>query len=265
MTAARSRRGGPERKMSLGEHLVELRRRLTFAAIGIVAGAIAGWFLAELVWDALRIPILDIAEDHDATINYDSITGAFGVRMQIALVLGIVLSSPVWLYQVFAFVAPGLTRREKRYVFGFFFSAVPMFLAGCLAGWVTFPRVVEFMAQFVPPEDASFYNANYYLDFVLKLVLAAGVAFVSPVFLVILNFAGLLRGRTILRGWRWGILASIAFAAIATPAADVVAMLLLAVPLVVLFFATAAIALWHDRIADRRAAAVLGEAAGAEA
>lgn len=240
--------------MSLGQHLVELRRRLMFAGLGIIVGAIVGWLLAEYVWDALRLPIEAIAGEHDATINYDSITGAFGVRMQIAIVIGIVVASPVWLYQVFAFIAPGLTRNEKKYVFGFFFSAIPMFLFGAAVGWFTFPRIVEFMAQFVPPEDASFYNASYYLDFALKLVLATGVAFVSPVFLVILNFAGMIRGMTILRGWRWGILVAIVFAALATPAADVIAMGLLAVPLVILYFATAGIAVWHDRIADRRAA-----------
>jgi sec-independent protein translocase protein TatC len=243
--------------MSLGEHLVELRRRLTLAGLGILAGAIAGWLLAEVVWDALRIPILSIAEDHDATINYDSITGAFSIRMQIALVLGIVISSPVWLYQVFAFLAPGLTRREKKYTFGFFFSAVPMFLGGCVAGWIIFPRIVEFMAQFVPAEDASFYNANYYLDFVLKLVLATGVAFVMPVFLVLLNFGGVLRGMTILKGWRWAIIAIVAFTALATPAADVISMLLLSVPLVILYFATVGITVWHDRIVDRRVPADL--------
>lgn len=257
MAARRSRGANPERRMSLGDHLVELRRRLMFAGIAIVGGAIVGWFLSDLVWDRLRAPILDIAEDHDAVINYDSITGAFGVQMQVAIVLGLVISSPVWLYQVFAFITPAMKQRERRYVFGFFFTAVPMFLVGCFTGWVIFPRIVEFMAQFVPPEDASFYNAGYYLDFVLKLVLATGIAFVSPVFLVLLNFAGVLRGTTILKGWRWGILASIVFAALATPAADVIAMGLIAVPLVVLYFLTAGIAIWRDRIADRRLAASL--------
>jgi sec-independent protein translocase protein TatC len=176
--------------------------------------------------------------------------------MQIAIVLGVVISSPVWLYQVFAFIAPALTRTEKKYVFGFFFSAVPMFLAGCVAGWFIFPRIVEFMAGFVPAEDASFYNATYYLDFVLKLVLATGAAFVAPVFLVLLNFGGVVRGMSILKGWRFAIVAIVAFTALATPAADVISMLLLAIPLVVLFFATVLITLWHDRIADRRAAAV---------
>ncbi len=257
MAAQRSRGRNPERRMSLGEHLVELRKRLMIAALGIILGGIAGWMVSRFVWDALRAPIVEIAERHDAVINYDAITGAFGVQMQLALVLGIVLSSPVWLYQIFAFVTPAMRGREKRYVFGFFFTAVPMFLGGCLVGWLIFPRIVEFMASFVPPEDASYYNASYYLDFVLKLVLATGVGFVTPVFLTILNFAGVVRGMTILRAWRWGILFAVVFAALATPATDVLAMALVAGPLVVLYFLTAGIAVWHDRIADRRADAAL--------
>lgn len=257
MAAPRSRSRNPERRMSLGEHLVELRKRLMLAGLAILAGAVGGWFLSKWVWDRLRDPILDIAENHDAVINYDVVTGAFGVQMQVAIVIGIVISSPIWLFQVFAFFVPALTRREKGYLFGFFFAAVPMFLAGCLAGWFIFPRIVEFMAQFVPPEDASFYNASYYLDFVLKLVLATGIAFVSPVFLTLLNFMGVLRGMTILKGWRWGILGAVVFAALATPAADIIAMGLIAGPLVVLFFATAGLAVWRDRIADRRLAASL--------
>jgi sec-independent protein translocase protein TatC len=252
MAARRSSGSNPEKRMNLGEHLVELRNRLAIAGLGVLAGGIAGWFLAEIVWDTLRVPILAIAADNDATINYDSITGAFGVRMQIAVVIGIVISSPIWLYQFFAFLVPGLNRRERRYTFGFFFSAVPMFLAGCFAGWVVFPRIVEFMAQFVPPEDASFYNANYYLDFVLKLMLASGIAFVMPVFLVLLDFIGVISGMTILRGWRWAILLITIFTAAATPAADVVSMILLAVPLIFLYFCAVGIAIWHDRIVARR-------------
>lgn len=257
MAAPRSTSRNPERRMSLGEHLVELRKRLMFAGLGIVAGSIGGWFLSLYIWDRLRDPIVAIAADHEAIINYDNITGAFGVRMQIAIVLGIVVSSPIWLYQIFAFFTPALTRREKRYTFGFFFSAVPMFLFGCFTGWLIFPRIVEFMAEFVPPEDASYYNASYYLDFVLKLVLATGIAFVSPVILAILNFAGVIRGMTILKGWRWGILLAVVFAALATPAADVIAMSLIAGPLIVLYFATAGITVWRDRLADRRAAAAV--------
>jgi sec-independent protein translocase protein TatC len=265
MAARRSRRD-PEGRMSLGQHLIELRKRLTRAALGIVAGAIGGWFLYDLVWAAMRDPIERISAaqgaDHGTVaLNYTSITGAFDVRIQIALTVGLVISSPIWLYQIFAFLVPGLTRREKRYTFAFFFSAIPLFLAGCAAGWFVLPHIVELMYTFVPAGSTTFYETKYYLDFVLKLVLATGIAFVLPVFLVLLNFVGVLQGRTILKGWRWAVLAIAVFTAIATPAADVVSMFLLAIPMVVLYFAAVGVSLLHDRGVAKRAQAFEAELA----
>lgn len=242
--------------MSLGEHLVELRKRLFISAIAILVGAVAGFFLADLVWDALRVPILAIAESRNATITYGTITGAFDVRMQIAVTVGIIISSPVWLYQILAFLVPGLTRREKRYTLGFFFTAVPLFLAGCFAGWWVLPNIVKIMSSFIPAEDANFVEAKTYLDFVLKLVLAIGVAFVMPVFLVLLNVMGVISAATILRGWRWAILIIAVFCAFATPAADIMSMFLLAIPMIVLYFLAAGVAWLHDRSAARKAAAL---------
>lgn len=247
------RAAGDKRRMSIGRHLIELRKRLSRAAIGVLGGAVAGWFLSVLAWDQLREPILAIARSHHASINYTSISGAFDVRMQVAIMIGVVVSSPIWLYQIFAFLVPGLKSREKRYTFGFVFTAIPLFLAGCAAGWLVLPHIVELMASFVPNQDSSFFDAKYYLDFVLKLILATGVAFVLPVFLVLLNFAGVLSARTILNGWRWAILAITLFTAIATPAADVVSMFLLAIPMVGLYFGAVLVAWWHDWRVRRRA------------
>lgn len=270
--------------MSLGAHLVELRKRLTRAALGIALGLIAGWAIYDLTWfgnlidpvipgaaDALKGvgtwqaisgPVVQIAEamgGDTVALNFTNITGAIDIQFQIALTTGIVLSSPIWLYQLFAFFVPGLTGKEKRYTFGFFFSAVPLFLAGCVAGWFVLPRIVEVMFQFVPEGATTLYDVKYYVDFVLKLMLAVGIAFVLPVFLVLLNFVGVLRGMAILKGWRWAVLAIVVFTALATPAADVLSMVLLAIPMTVLYFAAVGVSLWHDRIADRRAAAQLDD------
>ncbi len=252
--------------MSLGQHLVELRKRLTRGALAIVAGTVGGWFLYDIVWGLIRDPITRIAaaRNEDAgmiALNYSSITGAFDVRIQIALTIGIVISSPVWLYQIFSFLVPGLTRREKKYTFGFFFSAIPLFLGGVAAGWFVLPHIVEIMYSFVPSGSTTFYDTKYYLDFVLKLVLATGIAFVLPVFLVLLNFIGILQARTILKGWRWAILAITIFTAIATPAADVISMILLAIPMIILYFAAVGVALWHDRGVAKRAQALEAELA----
>jgi sec-independent protein translocase protein TatC len=185
------------------------------------------------------------------------------VKFEIALITGLVISSPIWLYQIFAFLTPAFTRREKRYVFGFFFSAVPLFLGGCAAGWFVVPHIVTLMTGFAGQGDTTIIAAKSYLDFVIKLVLVTGIAFVLPVFLVLLNMVGVIAGTTILKGWRVAILAITVFTALATPAADVLSMLLLAAPMVVLYFGAAGIAVLHDRRVARRDAAVLSSAEAA--
>ena len=252
----RSRRGAKsEGRMSIGQHLIELRKRLVISAIAILVLSIGGWFAANFIWDALREPITTIAlaQHRNAKINYSNLTSAFDIRIQISLTVGVVAASPIWLYQIFAFLVPGLTKKEKRYTFGFLFTAIPLFLAGCAAGWFVVPHIVEVLTSFVPRQDATFVEAKDYLGFVLKLMLALGVAFVLPVFLVLLNFIGIISGLSIIKSWRWAILLIFVFCAIATPSADIGSMFLLAVPMILLYLAAAGIALWHDRIASRRA------------
>ncbi|MFC4244725.1 twin-arginine translocase subunit TatC [Gryllotalpicola reticulitermitis] len=234
-------------RMSLGEHLIEFRNRAMIAAAGILVAAVIGWFLQPFVWSALSEPIHQIARHRDATINYPSLTAAFDLRMQLSIYIGIIISSPLWLYQIFAFLTPGLTGKEKRYVFGFFFSAIPLFLGGCAFGWYVTPHIVTLFASFAPTQDATILTASDYFSFVLKLVLAVGVAFVTPVFIVLLNMIGILSARAIWKAWRWAILGAILFAALATPSTDVISMMMLAVPLIVLYFGAASFAWLHDK------------------
>jgi sec-independent protein translocase protein TatC len=240
--------------MSLGQHLLELRKRLFIAGIAVVLAAVIGWFLSDYILNALRSPILEVGRDQgrNATLNYQTITSAFDLKLQISLYAGIIISSPIWLYQVFAFLVPGLTRKEKRYTFGFFFSAVPLFLAGCVAGWYVLPHIVELLTRFAGAQDSSLITAKDYFDFVLKLVVAVGVAFVLPAFLVLFNAMGILTGISIIRSWRIAILAITVFTAIATPAADVMSMFLLAIPMVLLYLLAAGIAVLNDKRRARR-------------
>lgn len=254
MAESRGRwRNRSDERMSLAEHLRELRKRLVISAVAILVAAIAGFILAPYVIDALRVPINQIAEQRNAQIVYTTVTGAFDLRIAIAVTIAIVIASPVWLYQIFAFLVPGLTSREKRYTFGFFFTAVPLFFAGAAAGWFVFPHMVELLTSFSAQEDATFLDARVYYDFVIKLVLAIGVAFVLPVFLVLLNFVGVLSAASIIKGWRVAVLVIALFTALATPAADVISMFLLAIPMVLLYFAAWGVAAVHDRRASRRA------------
>lgn len=246
--------------MSLGAHLIELRNRIIISAIAIALGLVAGWFFSDWVWDVLRGPILDLELDgRTAQITYSDIGSGFDLRVQIALFIGVVLASPVWLYQIWAFFAPGLTRREKGYAIGFIGVSVPLFLGGVYAGWFVLPNIVRLLSTFQPVEDAFLINARSYLDFTLKLLLAVGIGFVMPVFLVMLNFLGVLRGRSILKSWRVAMLLIILFAAITTPAADLMNMFLLAAPIVVLYFIAAGVSILHDQRVDKRRSEELAE------
>lgn len=256
---ARSRNA--DGRMSLGEHLVEFRKRLFVAAAAIVVGAIGGYLLSDFVWTAIATPILKIAEASGrlAEINYTSITEAFDTKIAISLTVGIIVTSPVWLYQIWAFIVPALVRKEKIYVISFLGAAVPLFIAGCAAGWWVFPHVVELMVGFAPEKSTTLLTAKYYLDFTVKFILAIGVGFVLPVFLVLLNFAGVLSAKGILKGWRWAVLSITVFTAMATPAADVLSMFILAIPMLGLYYIAAGIATIHDKRVARKQAHVLGE------
>jgi sec-independent protein translocase protein TatC len=252
--AKRPRKGGdPERRMSLAEHLIELRRRLTISAVAILVGAIGGFFAAERVIDLLIVPINAVAEDRNIRLTYTTLTEQIDLMFQIAFVLSLLATSPIWLYQILAFFVPGLTKRERKYTLGFLFTAVPMFIGGGFVGLLIFPHMVALLTGFSSNALATTnLSARPYYDFVIKLVLAVGVAFVLPVFLVLLNFLGVISARAILKGWRVAILIITVFCATATPATDLVSMFILAVPMVLLYFAAAGVALWHDRGVARR-------------
>lgn len=262
-----------DQRMSLGDHLRELRKRLFISAIAIVIAAVVafvnwGWLsdlvglhwklrsLTSIVQDGMQVPIDQLADKYNASISYTTVSSAFDLTVQIGLTIAILIASPVWLYQVFAFLVPGLTSKEKKYTFGFFFSAVPLFLIGGFVGWLLFPHMVELLASFTPGKAAILLDAKYYYDFIIKLVLAVGVGFVLPVFLVLLNFVGVLSAKAILKGWRVAVLVIVVFCAIATPAVDVTSMFLLAIPMVALYFASVLVATIHDRAVARRLARI---------
>ena len=239
--------------MPLVAHLLELRRRLFRSAVAIALGAVAGWFLSDPVLDAVRDPIADVAREQHrlASLNFDSITGAFDLRLAIAVTVGVVLASPIWLYQTWAFLVPALTRRERRVTVAFLGSAVPLFLIGCAAGWAVVPHVIGLLTGFAGAGDTTILQASRYVAFLLKLVLAVGAAFVAPVLVVLLNAAGVVSAATIARSWRLAVLGIVVFTALVTPAADLLSMGLLALPMLLLFAATVGVTQVHDRRAVR--------------
>ena len=248
-----------ERRMSLGGHLKELRRRLFFVALFIVAGSVGGWYLYEPIFAALSKPVIDYAKQHGtvATVNLPTITAAFDLQMQVSIFAGVIISSPFWLYQLWAFISPALQNRERRFTIGFMISAIPLFFAGCALAWVSFPAFITTLLSFTPSGSSNLISAQEYVLFVVRVLLVFGLAFVLPVVLVMLNLARVLSAKGILKGWRIALLTIAIIAALATPVADPMSMFLVMIPMLALYFASAAIAAINDRVFAKRNAALL--------
>jgi len=237
--------------MSLGAHLIEFRKRLLIAAAGLLVGMIVAFIITDPVMVFLTTPI-SVLDSAEAQLMVTTVTGSFDLIMRMAMSIGLIISAPVWLWQAWAFVMPGLTRREIRYTVGFLAAAIPLFFAGAVTAVLLAPNVIRVMSSLLPEGTINYFEAKQYYDFILKFVLAIGVGFVIPVFLVALNIAGVLTGRAILKGWRAAVLVATLFAAITTPAMDAFSMLLLAGVLVVLYFAAALLTVVLDKIKSRR-------------
>lgn len=238
--------------MSLVEHLRELRSRLIRSALALVLGTIGGWFLYQPILEMLQRPLTAIGAERHAlvTLNFAGISDPFNLRLKIAFYLGVVLSSPIWLYQSWAFVVPGLTRREKRYAIGFVSAAVPLFLAGIGLAWLVLPNAISFFSDLAPSDTTQVIDAGTYLTFVSRMLLAFGIAFVIPLFLVALNLVGMLSAQAMVKGWRLATFLSFLFAAMASPTPEAGTMIALAMPMVGLYFGAVGIA-W---VVDRRRA-----------
>lgn len=247
---APSDEGKRDRRMSLGEHLREARRRLIIAVIGLAAGMVIAFIVTTPIIDFITEPIriLDAKHGTDfAKLMFSTVTEAFNLRLRMAFAIGLLLSAPVWMWQIWAFIMPGLTRKEVTYTIWFVATAIPLFFIGGYVAITVAPHVIEVMSSFVPNHAVNYFKAAEYYDFIFKFVLVIGVSFVLPVFMVALNLAGVITGKTMLKGWRIAVLIAALFAAIATPAADITSMFLLGGILIVLYFAAAGLSLIFDR------------------
>jgi sec-independent protein translocase protein TatC len=235
--------------MPLREHLRELRSRLLRASIAVVVGAVVGWLLYDWVLLKITQPLTAIEAERGTktAINFSQVAASFNLKLQMSVYLGLIIASPVWLYQLWAFIVPGLTKREKRTAMAFVGVATPLFAAGVTVAWLVLPNAVRFLTDFVPANAVSFIDAEQYLTFVAKLFLAFGVAFVIPLFLVALNMIGVLSGIAMAKGWRVAVFLVFLFAAMASPTPDAGSMLALAFPMVGLYLLAVGFAILNDR------------------
>ncbi len=244
MSPSRRKRSKEDTRRPLAVHLRELRTRVILIAGGLALGAVAGWLLFDPVFETLQAPLLEAAEASGGvvSVNFDGLASAFDVRIKVSLFLAVLLTVPWWLYQLWAFIAPGLTGREKKWTLGFVAVASPLFMLGVLAGWFVIPRAVAILTGFVPEDSTNLINAQTYLTFVMQMLLAFGLAFMFPVIMVMLSWMGVVKWRTWLRGWRWALVIIAIAAAVMTPTPDATTMMLLAVPMVILYFAGVGVA-----------------------
>lgn len=258
MGAAKGRKANPEGRMPLKAHLIEARNRLFKSALAMIPGVVLGWILYDPLMYAITQPLRDISESRNivASLNFEGVTTSFDLKIQISLILGLIIASPVWIYQLWAFITPGLTKKERRYTLSYMFASVPLFLAGIFAGWTIWPNIVKALTSFTPAdtESANLMKAIDYLQFALQLMLFMGVAFLVPVLLFALNAIGMVRGKTYLKAWRFTILGVTIVSAMAAPGSDVMSMFFLAAPLLVLYFGAIGLCILNDKRRDRKQA-----------
>jgi sec-independent protein translocase protein TatC len=253
----RRRPKNDEGRMPLRAHLAELRRRVIISAVAIVVGAIAGWFLARPTLENFILgPILDATKESKVptTLNNPSIAGAFNIQVKVAVYIGIVISSPVWIYQLWAFITPGLTKKERRTSLWFMAFAVPLFLAGVTLAVAVFPKAIAFGNDFALNGSVNYLDANAVITFAARLIIALGVAFLLPLFLVGVNLMGLMSGRVLGRHWRMAVFVAFLFAAVVSPSPDASQMIIMALPLIGLYVISVLVCLFNDRRRARRRA-----------
>ena len=243
--------------MPLTEHLRELRSRLVKSGIAVLIGMVIGWIYYPELFAWLSAPFMGAveqarAEGRDVTLALTGVADPFVLQMQVAAVAGLVLSAPVWLYQLWRFVTPGLHRNERRWAFGFAAAATPLFLAGVMLAYTVLPYGLQILLGFTPENVENIVSVDRYLSFFIRTILVFGIGFLVPLLLVLLNFAGVLPGRTLLGWWRWIIVVVMVFAAVATPTGDPINLMLLAGPLLLLVAIAVGVALLNDRRRARR-------------
>jgi sec-independent protein translocase protein TatC len=242
--------------MALVDHFRELRARLMRSVLAIVIGVTAAFFFYHQLLHLVTSPYdhaKTMLNPHTRTRIYVSGVGG-GLMLQLKLcgIAGLVASRPVWLYQIWAFILPALHRNEKRWSMLFVAVAGPLFAAGVAVGYYTLPKALSVLISFTPAGTENLNDFDHFFSFMTRMLLVFGVAFEIPLFVILLNLAGVVSGRSLGRHRPWIIIGTFVFAAVATPSTDPFTMLFLAIPMTLLFFLSELIA----RIVDRRRARV---------
>lgn len=266
----RKKKSAPDGTMSLVDHLRELRRRLIYSVIALVVGTVIGfiwyqltvitpWFTFSSLGDILRGPYCSLPEENRADFSFDgecrllatSPFEMFLLRMKVGALAGLVLSSPVWLYQIWAFITPGLHKKERRSTFTFVSLAVLLFTGGAVLAYFVIDYGLAFLMSIGDEFQTAALTGEKYFNFVLALLLIFGVSFEVPLIIGMLNVVGILSYESIKDKRRVIIIALFVFAAVMTPGQDPFSMLILAFALNVLVELALQFCRWNDRRRDK--------------
>lgn len=253
MALLRGKARPPGGTMPLMDHLRELRGRLVKGVAAIAVGTIVAWFFYDQILEFLTHPYNDIKpllEERgiESNIVITGIGGAFQFQLKISFVAGLIASSPIWLWQAWAFILPALHRNEKKWALLLTATGAPLFIAGAALAYVVLPKAINVLIGFVPDGVDSLVTGAEYFDFIIRMMLVFGVAAEIPLVVVLLNRLGVVSGKQLATARPWTIVGIFIFAAVATPSTDPLSMLFLAVPMTVLYGIAEILA----HLADRR-------------
>ena len=249
------RRANPEGRMPLFDHLRELRNRIVKAALALIAGMIVGFVFFDQAWRVIERPLCHtVVNGHSGCATpgvnqliLNSPLDPFYLRVKVAFIVGVILSSPVWLYQIWSFIAPGLYAREKRWGHIFLATAVPLFLIGTVLAYLSLGRSMHYLLGLTPAGVGNYIQVDLYLSFVMTMLLAFGIAFLLPLIIVMLNQAGILTHARFRRWRRVLIFAVFLIAGMANPSPDPITMLILGGACAALVEVAELIVWRHDR------------------
>ncbi|HEV2536733.1 MAG TPA: twin-arginine translocase subunit TatC, partial [Streptosporangiaceae bacterium] len=236
-------------------HLRELRNRVVKMALALIAGMIVGFVFFNPVWHFIERPLCSATirgATGCQTLGIDKLVlngplDAFYLRVKVALIVGILLSSPVWLYQVWSFIAPGLHAREKRWGRIFVGTAVPLFAAGNVLAYLSLGRSMHYLLGLTPSGVGNFIQVDLYMSFVMTIMLAFGLAFELPLLIIMLNLAGILTHARFRKWRRMMIFGIFLLAGVANPSPDPITMLILGGACVALVEVAEFIVWYNDR------------------
>ena len=239
--------------MTLAAHLRELRSRLVKSALAVLVSTVSVWNQFPYFFDLIRRPFEQVTETYPtAILALTGVTSGFSLQLRVSLAVAVMVSSPIWLFQLWRFISPGLLRNERKWAYTFTVVAVPLFVSGIALAYAVLPQMLEVLFTFTPSDVSNVTSVDSYLSFFFHLTLFFGIGFLLPLVLVMLNVVGILSGKVLLNSWRWIILASFVFGAVATPSGDPLGMTFVAVPMMVLSLVALGIALLNDRRKARK-------------